>query len=500
MPMSPSSPTASRSTARAGSAGVGIQRSPCRHRPLPRWRADGEGAGRRRCGAAARRCSRQPVAAGPRRHADERRRQRPGRGRLRHEDAAGAGRRPRPSAAPSNSRTRSWPTRAGSSPSTRSMAAPSMPAAASAPKSCACATTASRAVCRCAPATISSSDKDARLRGRAGRSMAIGDLLDRAPEMAWLKPYVEGRSQWTVGVAIRKAAPGTDRADACCSCARTWSAPRSTCRRRCASRPATRWPPRIDAPLPMGSDDIRVSLGNLMAVRARSREVAPGKRRPACASRWAAARVDEAPPAPGLVATGRAAVLDAIDWIALDVRRQRRRACRCSASTSPRSASICSAARSPIRSLVVVPAAQGATAVQVEGAALQGAVLMPAARGRARLPGASSACTGARPKRPATRSTGADAAERCRADDSFDPATIPPLTIDIDDLRSGRCAASARPSCARGRPATGMRIEQLRMRGAEAEHRCQRRLERTRCGCAHADGRAHRQRGLRCSC
>ena len=62
----------------------------------------------------------------------------------------------------------------------------------------------------------------------------------------------------------------------------------------------------------MGEGEVRVALGNLAALRARSHGNQTGLR-----VVLGSARVDEAPPPSGLVATGRAGTLDVVDWIAL---------------------------------------------------------------------------------------------------------------------------------------------------------------------------------------
>ncbi len=39
-------------------------------------------------------------------------------------------------------------------------------------------------------------------------TLDAGVLIDRAPEMAWLKPYITGTSPWTIAVNLPKVAPG----------------------------------------------------------------------------------------------------------------------------------------------------------------------------------------------------------------------------------------------------------------------------------------------------
>src|SRR3546814_5723093 len=97
--------------------------------------------------------------------------------------------------------------------------------------------------------------------------------------------------------------------------------------------------------------------------------------------------------------------------------------------------------------LLVVPGAANATAVRVEGAALQGELLVPAAKG-ATIAGRFERVhwRSAEPAKEATTATVAtlasvDAVARADAptapvlDPDFNPAAIPPLSFDIDDLR-----------------------------------------------------------------
>ena len=40
-------------------------------------------------------------------------------------------------------------------------------------------------------------------------ALDAGDLLDRAPELVWLKPYLHGTSRWTIGVTLPKLPEGS---------------------------------------------------------------------------------------------------------------------------------------------------------------------------------------------------------------------------------------------------------------------------------------------------
>lgn len=298
--------------------------------------------------------------------------------------------------------------------------------------------------------------------GGLDAQMSAPELLDRAPELAWLKPYVAGRSTWTVGIAIPKSLPGRSvpaQLSLHSNLVGTALTLPEPLRKDAGEALAT----SVETPLPMGSGDVRVNLGNVIAVRARSQTDAAGVSRTGVRLALGSNRVDDVPPARGLVATGRAAVLDAIDWIALlhggnggdglplqriDVTAQR--------------LNLLGGAFADTH-LVVVPAAQGATAVQAESATLQGALLIPAAEGAA-VAGRFERVFWRAPKRAASAQAAASAVAPPPADDGFNPAKIPPLTLDIADLRIadarlGEAKLRTRPT------ATGMRIEQVQMRG-----------------------------------
>jgi len=289
----------------------------------------------------------------------------------------------------------------------------------------------------------------------AGLDASLGavQLIDRAQDLGWLKPYLSGRSAWTVGIAIPQSKPGTTAPtllQLSSNLVGTTLALPAPMRKAAATPLAT----TIETPLPLGSGDIRVGFGNLMALRARSSKDQTGVRVVLGAS-----RVDEAAPTSGLVATGRADTLDAIDWIALTRGGE-------GGSKLPLQRIDVTAERLQLLGgsfadthMVVVPGPRGAIAMQAEGAALQGALLVPAS--------ANEAIAGRMQRvywRPAAAAA-ADAVAPVTAvvNDEVDPAKIPALTIDIDDLhlsdaKLGTAKVRTRPTV------TGMRIEQLQTR------------------------------------
>ncbi|HEU0305889.1 MAG TPA: YhdP family protein, partial [Lysobacter sp.] len=142
-------------------------------------------------------------------------------------------------------------------------------------------------------------------------SLGAAELIDRAEDLAWLKPHLSGRSPWTVGIAIPRSAPGTTAPTLLrlnSNLVGTALALPAPLRKPAGTALAT----TIETPLPLGSGDILVGFGNLMALRARSSKGQTGVR-----VALGASRVDEPAPVHGLVAGGTADTLDAIDWIAL---------------------------------------------------------------------------------------------------------------------------------------------------------------------------------------
>jgi uncharacterized protein (TIGR02099 family) len=250
-------------------------------------------------------------------------------------------------------------------------------------------------------------------------------LIDRAPQFAWLKPYFDGRSQWTLGVALPAA-----------QSARTPSSLqlRSDLVGTRMSLPAplgkdanAALPTRIDAQLPLGEGEVAVAFGNRLALRARQGKAGTGVR-----VALGASGVAEAPPANGLVATGRAPSLDALDWALLSRAGGGGEGGGLPLQRIDVSAAHLQLLGSDFREtrVRVVPAANGATALQFDGDNLAGAVTLPrddqaAIAGRLQRFWWRGAVGGSKP---------GDAAS---AGDDIDPGKVPPLNLVFDDLRLG---------------------------------------------------------------
>ncbi|MFT3898326.1 MAG: YhdP family protein [Thermomonas sp.] len=285
-------------------------------------------------------------------------------------------------------------------------------------------------------------------------SMDADALIDRAPQFAWLKPYFDGRSQWTVGVALpesqSKAAPSSLQLRSDLVGTRmTLPAPLD----KDANTPLAT---RIDAQLPLGEGEVAVAFGNRLALRARQGKAGTGVRVVLGAS-----SVADAPPANGLVATGRASSLDALDWAVLSRGDD-------SGGGLPLQRIDLSAAHlqllgSDFRNtrVQVAPAAGGATAVQLDGDALAGAITIPR--------DGSAAIAGKLQRfwwHGAPAAPSANGAPDPNGD--IDPGKVPPLNLVFDDLRIGDAkfgSASVRTQQAPG----SLKLLQFQSRAAKQE-------------------------------
>ena len=293
--------------------------------------------------------------------------------------------------------------------------------------------------------------------------LSADDLVARAPELGWLKPYLDGSSSWTVGVAVPKTQSARAVAEPSqlqlhsdlVGTAISLPAPL----RKAAGVPL---PATISAALPMGSGEVKVALGNLMALRARSSRGPNGGQQTGVRVVLGGNTVADAPPASGLIASGRAETLDALDWIAVT------RSDEHGGGTMPLRSIDLSAGRLRLLGaefantrMQVTPAA-GATLVQVQGDALAGSVRIPDGEGAA-ISGSlqrvhwrnAPAATDSAASRAVARATGSTT--------TIDPAKVPPLALDVADLRVGN--ATLGTASLRTQPiAGGMRVQQLQAR------------------------------------
>ncbi len=280
-----------------------------------------------------------------------------------------------------------------------------------------------------------------------------GKLLDRAPELAWLKPYVHGTSAWTVGVSLPKVAAGARNSPP------TQLTLRSDLQGTRLQLPAPLNKPAADAlattvqaALPMGAGRIDVSFGKLMALAARSQNGKTGVQ-----VTMGSDRVDQEPPADGLVVNGRTPSLDALEWISL---------ARGGDSNGSDGGLALKHVDVLADQLVMVggrfaqtrlqlrPGAD-AVAVQLDGPALAGNLRVPTADGGT-VSGQLARVHWQAAKAAATESSDTPA-------EPLNPANIPPLALDIDDLqfaaiKLGQTRLRTRPT------GDGLQVQELAIR------------------------------------
>lgn len=288
-------------------------------------------------------------------------------------------------------------------------------------------------------------------------------LLDRVPQLAWLKSRVQGRSPWTIAVAIPKSAQagpnartaGTSRLQLRSTLVGTTLDLPAPLRKPAGTALAT----AVDTSLPLGQGEIAVAFGQRLALRARSAQGQTGVR-----AVLGTDRVAEAPPLSGLIASGRTDLLDAIDWATLTRGSRDRSAGSQGSGLSLRQIDISAdrlqllGASFPNIRVRAVPADTG-TAVRLDGAGLAGSLLLPRAEGATlagklqRLHWRVAKPTTPPPQKANTTVTAGNG-------DTADPAAIPPLNLTVDDLRFGDARLGA--ATLRTRPVPGgLRIEQL---------------------------------------
>lgn len=254
-------------------------------------------------------------------------------------------------------------------------------------------------------------------------SMDADALIDQAPQFAWLKPYFDGRSQWTIGVALPEAQSAN--APSSLQLRSNLVGTRMTLPAPLDKDANTPLATRIDAQLPLGEGEVALAFGNRLALRARSGKAGTGVR-----VALGADRVADAPPVNGLVATGRAPTLDALDWAVLS------RAGEGGQGGLPLQRIDVNAAHMQLLGadfrdtrVQASPAAGGATAIQFDGDDLAGTLSIPRDDG--------AAIVGKLQKFWWRGGIGAAPANAAAPNDDIDPGKVPPLNLAFDDLRIG---------------------------------------------------------------
>ena len=278
-------------------------------------------------------------------------------------------------------------------------------------------------------------------------------LLAKAPDMAWLQPYLQGRSEWTVAVALPANA---DVASARPSRVRLQSNLVGTAIRLPAplGKPASEaLPSEVRIPIPMDAGDVEIVMGRRIALRAQSRGGRTGVR-----AQLGTANLPGPAPQQGLQVEGRADEVDALAWAGL--------AGGGAGKGGPSIAPVridMQAARLTLLGqhyadtrLQMAPIASG-NRVQVQGSDIDGTLEVPQAEG-ATVSGRfnrASFAIGKLVAGPVRRPVASP--------DDINPARVPPLDIAIQEMRvNGKALGSlnlkTRPT------ATGLQVDALQLR------------------------------------
>lgn len=287
---------------------------------------------------------------------------------------------------------------------------------------------------------------------RAG--LEASELLERAPELDWLRPHMDGRSTWNVGVAIPRDGGGPPQLLLHSDLVGTRLGLPEPLRKS----PAVPLAARIRIPLPVGEGDIDVRLGRRVALRAR-----PGEGAPAVRALLGGGEVDA--PTAGLVIEGHAPELAVMEWAGL-----------VAASTGAEGQEAPADPGLQLREVdvqvdrllvgggsfgsvhVASRSGEAGTQLRFNGEAMAGTLTLPGAGGGG-LSGHFERLHWTRPK-PGAAARAEMEGDDAVAEDGPDPALIPPIRLSVGELRVDQALLGSATLHTRRIPG-GMRIEQL---------------------------------------
>ncbi len=287
----------------------------------------------------------------------------------------------------------------------------------------------------------------ATLRGR----FAAPTLVDRYADLAWLKPWMTGSSDWTLAVRIPKAVgkrqpPSQLRVSSDLVGTRL-SMPEPF------RKPAGRaLPLDLQLALPIEQGEMNLRLGGLMRLRAQLR-----KNQPIAGAMQLGEGAMSAIPAKGISVRGNAPVVDATGWVAFSGKGS-------SASTindvNLQAGQLIFMDRAFADSRLEINKNAAMTVAAIKGKGIEGSIEIPTESSRtvqgrfARLHLPSD--TG--PEKPASTDPGEGSAESSMAVE--DPASLPPMRFSIADFRIGQ-AQLGKAELATSPMPSGMRVDKF---------------------------------------
>ena len=293
----------------------------------------------------------------------------------------------------------------------------------------------------------------------AARATLVGDLppqalLARHPPLAWLEPWLQGSSRWTVDVRIPQAPPGQPAPPAQLVIDTDLVGTAVGLPAPLAKHAADPLPLSLQALLPVGAGEVRLRLGEVMQMRGRVGadeamtgliHFGPGE--------------PGTPPAQGLAVRGASRTLDAAGWIGFAAKGEGAGALR---EVDLQVATL---------DLLGSPFADTRLQLRREAALTRVSLEGPAISGRVDIPGElSQGVQGdfARlhwPRKPEPTLEQIAAADAGLSDD---PRKLPPLRFAVEDLRMGSLVLGKAELLAAPVP-EGLRIERFSTRSPSLE-------------------------------
>ncbi len=297
-------------------------------------------------------------------------------------------------------------------------------------------------------------DKRQAFEAELSTTLAAHELLARAPRLAWLEPHVDGTSEWTVGVAIPADNAGAGRLTLRSDMVGTaLKLPEPLTKPVAGALPVS-----VSASLPLDEGLVDVVFGDVLALRADMANDKTGLH-----VVLGGGDLPKTIPEAGLTVTGRTSRLDALEWVGMARHDGGAGSLALRHVDVVAESLLLGGSGFPETRLQAVPAG-GDLAVTLEGPALSGGLLIAEAP--------ETAVTGRLQRlhwRPvAGASDAADAVAGTGPDPQFDPARIPALALEVDDLRFGQAVLGN--ATLRTRPvAGGLQVEKLQLRSPKQQ-------------------------------
>ncbi|MBP8097859.1 MAG: TIGR02099 family protein [Arenimonas sp.] len=290
-------------------------------------------------------------------------------------------------------------------------------------------------------------DKDVAAIATLDGRFTAATLIDRYADLAWLKPWVAGASNWKLAIRIPvEGKPSRDEPSQLLltsdlvGTAITMPEPMKKAEQASLQM-------ELRAPLPIERGEINLRLGEIMRLRGRVRKDLP---------LTGTIQLGEGPiadpPAQGLSVRGNAALLDSTGWVGFSAKGE-------SSSTlhdiDVQAAKLIFIDRAFADTHLQLRRDSASTQVQLKGNGIEGSIDIPSeisrgVRGRFAVLHMPSDDPGAAQKAPATV-------------DVEDPAALPPMQISITDLRLGQAQLGKAELVTTPIPA-GMRVDKFQTR------------------------------------